>query len=74
MTTRRNFLKSGTLTGVGFLGAFGASMAEAKERQITANGLTSRVVAEHLSLSERTVRGHRQNLLKKFKERASGLS
>lgn len=31
MTTRRNFLKSGTLTGVGLMGAFGASMAEAKE-------------------------------------------
>lgn len=42
------------------------SERERQIMQLTADGLTSRVAAERLGLSERTVQGHRQNLLKKF--------
>lgn len=42
------------------------SRREQEVFELTANGLTSKLVGERLGLSERTVQGHRLNISKKF--------
>ena len=42
------------------------SNRESQILRLMANGLTKEAIATHLSLTERTIGGHQQNIIKKF--------